>query len=376
MIIRKGAFKSRLKECIMFLDYVLWLLLDPSKFKRIKRDQIKKVALIHQGAIGEILITTILAETLKKDLGCEIIYMLPLGKDRLVKGNPSVSKAIEYTGNIWQDAKVLKEEKCDLALIFQASFKNSFLCKLAGIKYRVGGFGGLRRSPSILFTRRIFPICHQHSVECNLNMIRKIGLDSRGLKPKVFSLKEEDLIVNSKLKKLGIKKYMVIHPGFGKTKMGFRDPSRLWSIKKYAEVINRLVKKYPHKIILTGLREEKELISDIMVNVSNKKRTLDASGLFNLGEMISLIKNAKLVIAPDTGVSHIAASLGVPLVNLEGRSGPEEWGPVGNYKLIKNLYHREQYRIFESLKKPLIFEGGLNAITPQEVISAIEKLLR
>ncbi len=376
MEIKKGILRKSLKNIFLMADYLAWMLADPSKFKIVKKNEIKKVLFIHTGAIGELIVTTPLVKALKKSLGCEIVYMISKGREPLLAGNPNISKIITYEDDFKKNLAKIRKENFDLALVFRAFFKQAYLCWRAGIKYRIGGFGGLNRSPSFLFTRRINPVCNKHVLECNLDMVRQMNIEPCDKKTEVFVSEKDRKSVEKRLASAKIKSYVIVHPGFGKTPRGYNDPERLWPTKKYAEVINQLLKKYKFKIILTGLEEEKELTEKILREVNDRKRVFDSCGLFNIGEMIPLINKARLFIAPDTGLGHVAAAFEVPLVNLEGRSGPDEWGPVGNPKIIKNIYHPEKIIIRPSLNKPVKSIGGLQAITPAEVIKAAEELLK
>ena len=86
--------REKTRNLFLMLDYLLWLLLDLSKFKRIKKEKIKKVLIIHLGAIGELLVTTPLFPALKKALNCEISFMVSEGKEEVLKNNPNISEIL------------------------------------------------------------------------------------------------------------------------------------------------------------------------------------------------------------------------------------------------------------------------------------------
>ncbi|RPI24781.1 MAG: hypothetical protein EHM61_16205, partial [Acidobacteria bacterium] len=50
----------------------------------------------------------------------------------------------------------------------------------------------------------------------------------------------------------------------------------------------------------------------------------------NLLQVAGLISRSQLVIGNDSGISHLAASLGVPLVCLFGPTAPQVWRPLGD----------------------------------------------
>jgi heptosyltransferase-3 len=55
--------------------------------------------------------------------------------------------------------------------------------------------------------------------------------------------------------------------------------------------------------------------------------TVDLVGRVSLAELAAVIGRAALYVGVDTGVSHIAAATGTPVVVLFGPSNPIAWGP-------------------------------------------------
>ena len=53
----------------------------------------------------------------------------------------------------------------------------------------------------------------------------------------------------------------------------------------------------------------------------------DLAGETSIGELCRLVAHARLVIAGDTGIAHVATAYGTPSVTLFGPVGPEQWGP-------------------------------------------------
>lgn len=49
----------------------------------------------------------------------------------------------------------------------------------------------------------------------------------------------------------------------------------------------------------------------------------------SLRETAAILAHARLVVSVDTGVMHMAAALGAPLVALHGPTPSRRWGPIG-----------------------------------------------
>ena len=366
--------REKTRNLFLMLDYLLWLLLDLSKFKRIKKEKIKKVLIIHLGAIGELLVTTPLFPALKKALNCEISFMVSEGKEEVLKNNPNISEILIDEG-FKKNVKKLKERNFDLAVIlFPGSMQLSLMCLFAGIKYRIGCFSGLKKGPALFFTRRIFPINKKHAIEKNLDIIKQIGIYNENPKIEVYISNKEKKSIEKFLKKKKIKDYVIVHPGFGfSTKHKY--PSRLWPLDRYAKVIDYIVKNYGVKVLLTGSADEKILAEEIMRNVKEKRKVIITNELFNFGELSFLISKARLLIAPGTSTIHLATAFDTPIVELIGKEDLYEWHPWMDKENYKILFHPEVCtgcNLIECKKKTI---ECMNAITIQEVINSINKLL-
>jgi ADP-heptose:LPS heptosyltransferase len=90
-----------------------------------------------------------------------------------------------------------------------------------------------------------------------------------------------------------------------------------------------------YDIALTGAASQQLLNDSVIAEVkaSLRHRMTNAAGS-SLRETLWLLSNAELVVSVDTGVMHMAAALGVPLVALHGPSSPRRWGPVSEKALV------------------------------------------
>ena len=93
-----------------------------------------------------------------------------------------------------------------------------------------------------------------------------------------------------------------------------------------------LRKRYPHMKELVESMPDKKFIC-----VGNKgegitaDNVVDLTGKLELNKVIELIKTAKLVIASDSGLSHVAGALGVPTIVLFGFTDPIKCKPLGDH---------------------------------------------
>lgn len=359
-----------LKGSVVFAEYLLWRLLDPSKFTRLDKKKIKKVLFIHQGAIGEVIMMTSLFPSIKKAFKCKLVCMVKPGIEQVLQNNPCVDNILHYKGTPKEMVSLLKKESFDLAIVTQSSLTNGKLCYRAGIPFRVGGFSRIGRFPCWPYTRRINPWGLKHSLERNLDMLRVIGIKPIDPKPRIYLTKKELSHAQSLAASRGARNFVIIHPGFGPA--GSKSPPREWPAHHYVKIAQFIVDTYGFSVILTGSKDQRDLVEKIKKETA-RKEVINMAGETSLREAFSLIDQAKLVIAPDTGMSHAAAVLGTPLVNL--MDAPlEEWAPVGNQKRIINLRNAREIVLLEK-GRLYAQQGGVKTISVESVEQAVKKLL-
>jgi len=94
--------------------------------------------------------------------------------------------------------------------------------------------------------------------------------------------------------------YICVHPGARK-----RD--KCWPARRFAEVADRLAAEFGVDVVLTGSADEADLAGEVASHM--QARAVNAAAPISIGAMAVLMKQARLLVCNDTGVSHIAAGL-------------------------------------------------------------------
>ena len=100
----------------------------------------------------------------------------------------------------------------------------------------------------------------------------------------------------------------------------------------------------------------------------------DLSGQLNLKELGALMKHARVYFGVDSMPMHLASAVGTPTVAIFGPTGAIKWAPWGvNYRVIVAGF------TCQPCGKAGCGDGGVSdcitAITPQQVLSAIDTML-
>ncbi len=111
--------------------------------------------------------------------------------------------------------------------------------------------------------------------------------------------------------------YVCLHPGG-------RGSSRRWDPHLFSIVGDRLV-EMGYRVMITGTEAERSLTQAVMAHM--REHATDLVGQTDLGTLAVLLSRSALLIANDTGVSHLAAALQVPSVIVCVGSDPARWSP-------------------------------------------------
>lgn len=165
-----------------------------------------------------------------------------------------------------------------------------------------------------------------HELENYRNILRAAHIPVKGLIPEFHSR------MNSPIQG----DYVVFHlyPA------GSSVMLRQWDKAKWIELGRRIFQQYGFKILLSGGRED---VSDASFVVRAMKGLgVDAesiAGKYNLKEMESVLAHARVLVSVNTGIMHMGAAVGVPLIALHGATSVLRWGPLSDH--AKNIWTHE-----------------------------------
>ncbi|MEV6392868.1 glycosyltransferase family 9 protein [Nocardia xishanensis] len=111
--------------------------------------------------------------------------------------------------------------------------------------------------------------------------------------------------------------YVVFHPGAA-------VPARRMSAERSASIVAALCRA-GHRVLVTGSREERELTAAAAAGVAE-----DLGGATDFAMLAAVLRDAGVVVAPNTAAAHLAAAVGTPIVSLFAPVVPAcRWAPHG-----------------------------------------------
>lgn len=120
------------------------------------------------------------------------------------------------------------------------------------------------------------------------------------------------------LKSLGLSgKPVVVHPGSG-------SPAKNWPVERYVEIVRRLQKTGKEVAVVIGEADAAE--------ASVFEREFPGLSLLSgltLAELAATLAECAAFLGNDSGIAHLAAAVGLPVVALFGPSDADRWAPRG-----------------------------------------------
>jgi heptosyltransferase-3 len=160
---------------------------------------------------------------------------------------------------------------------------------------------------------------HLHIVDY---LARTIGLSIVGAR---FIAPSSFQAVNPSSKDTATKRFVAIHPGSGAVE-------KCWPTSRFAEVIERLWEQN-HPVLLLAGPADTECVDDVLKQLSLPLKPEMFKMLTHapLLEVARNLQECRCYLGNDSGITHLAAMLGVPTVAIFGPTDPAIWQPVGPF---------------------------------------------
>jgi heptosyltransferase-2 len=262
--------------------------------------------------------------------------------------------------------KSLRSQGYTQVILLPNSFKSVLVPLWAKIPLRTGWRGEWPRSLLLNDARRLdkaqLPLMIQRFIA--LGLAEGASLPTDLPRP---ALNISPLTRNAALEKHQLslpKRLLVLAPGaeFG--------PSKRWPAQYYADVANAKIKQ-GWGVWLFGSPKDSPIAQEICAATNGQ--AIDLTGKTSLAEAIDLMSLATVVVTNDSGLMHIAAAVGRPIVAVYGSTSPAFTPPLADQVEILSL-NLSCSPCFERVC-PLGHWRCMRDLQPQQVLRSIDILI-
>jgi len=310
-----------------------------------------RLLIIHQGALGDVvLIFPVIIALRKKFSRIDILCQDQLGKlaarlELVDKGYPLEAAYFATLFSDQIDSKIRNFlSNCAKILVF------SFSSDLENSINQITGSPCVRIPPRPPARDKI------HVVQYLIQNLRDGGLIEAADSIDTLSKRQKNqarrLIDSSKI---------IIHPGAGSIR-------KRWPLARFLKLANVLEKRGLQPQFVCGPAEP-ELIEEIR----NQDRQIHSFS--ELTDLVDWLESAGGYIGNDSGVSHLAAFVGLPSVVIFGPADPERWKPLGPRVQIVRP-ELDCHPCFEIEPENCAQPECLANASPESVLSAFNQLYK
>jgi lipopolysaccharide heptosyltransferase II len=292
----------------------------------------KSILIVLHGSIGDVTRALPLANVIRKGFPkAKLAWAVEPASLSLLQNHPAIDEVIVFERHhwwrgIWPFLRAVRARRFELVLDLQRHLKSGLISFLSGAPVRVGFNSADCKEFNWLFNNRFIAATGNGiaKIEHYMKFAEFLGLPSQPIEWNFKLQPEDERRVNILLEKVG-HSYAVLF-------VGTRWASKQWFPHQIAACARFLREQYNLGVILLGSKNDKTIAKEALEGYSQGVTSL--VGQTSLSEAVGIIARARLAVGPDTGLMHIAAALGTPVVSLWGATSPVRTGPYGFEDLV------------------------------------------
>lgn len=318
---------------------------------------------VRLGSLGDIVHAFPAVSGLRSSFpNAEIIWLTNPKWELLVKTCGLATDVWTVETRNWSELRSIlrriRKHRFETAIDYQGLWKSAAIPFLASVPRRIGFSSKTVREAGvpILYTDRVRVSAASHIADQNGELSAQAGARTP-IGDVVLSVPVEDeQVARARLLQDGVDEYVVLSPGGG-----WR--SKCWPAERYGMLAVKISEKLGLRSVINVGPGEEELAAQV-VRASGNARPVPFTG--SLGQLMALLKNARAVVAGDTGPLHLADALGTRVVAIFGPTDPARNGP---YRQSGIVLRREGAET--TYKRGTEPEASLIHISVDEVMRAL-----
>jgi predicted lipopolysaccharide heptosyltransferase III len=341
-----------------------------------------KVLFVRLRSLGDTILSIPLYAALKSwrpDLSISVLVEEP--NEQVLANNPNIDHIISIRMAVrprWkallarlEALAIVRQNRFDCCINLHGGSTSAWLTALSGARCRVG-YSGFRNA--FAYDLRIgstvtqLPGTKIHTVEHQIEWLRALGLPKGEIPPsQVFPNPQFEDVANNRLIRAGLNpgsRYAVVQPTS-------KFYTKEWTVDGFAEITDYLSSRYGLSVILTGGAGEEEKLKAVQEKSRSRPKVLAS---VTISELMWILRSASIFVGNDSGPTHLAAALSVPIVVLFGSSDSAVWAPwKAPCRIVQNQFDCNPCPGYRCL----IYDEPrcILSITSSQVKAAIEAVL-
>jgi heptosyltransferase-2 len=303
--------------------------------------------------------------------GARIVLMTSAVNHEVMEENPYLDDTLLYdkrmflgrwtlhVGAILRFFRDLRAQRFDQVIVpatVSMSFTSDLLALMSGAPDRVGArsLDGIPNPSGFVYTEGVHldwrETPHRHQTLRNLDIVRDRGIGTTDCSSLLALTEAERREGRDRVR--GIRKgggrLVAFHPGAGKI-------ANRWPAIRFASLANYLAVRWDAGILITAGPMDVDPVQSMVKGLDKPYKLIENQ---ELRLVASILAEVDLLVSNDTGIMHVGAAVGSPVLSFFGPTDPLQWAPVG-----------EQHR---ALAGP---GGNVEEISLQEAVQNADAML-
>ena len=337
------------------------------------------ICILRLSAIGDVTHVVPVVHAIRRHLPrAEITWIIGKLEARLLHGLPGVEFIVfDKKGGfdaIRQLRQTLKGRKFDALLHMQVAARANLLSKLVKSPVRIGWDKPRWRDRHQWFINQsVDSVPEQHQVDAFLEFARVLEIPD-GSPEWNIPVSVEDTSWAEQILGTG-PPILMISPCSSHV-------LRNWQAVRYATVADYAIAELNMRVVLTGGPSKLELQTGQDIESTMTHSVQNLIGKDTIRQSVALLKQAAVVLSPDSGPAHLASAVGTPVIGLYAATPKKRSGPYNSLDLCVDKYvdaaHKFRNRKPEELRwgQRIEYPGVMDLIETVEVIEKLKEFMR
>lgn len=337
-----------------------------------------KLCILRLSAIGDVCHVVAMVESIQSNRpDIEITWIIGKIEHMLVGDLPRVNFVVfdKSKGKTayFELRKAMQKQVFDVLFLMQVALRANIASVFIKAKTKIG-FDKARSKElhSLFIDKTISPQIHPHVLEGFMAFATRIGIPLPTEPCWHIPIPQHSLDFAEKL--------IAQHGHFAVICPFASNPDRNWLVASYLACASYLHNKGLAVLLCGGpAKLEQTLAAEI---ARHPAVTDNLVGKTSLKDLLAVLQQARLVIAPDTGPAHMATAVNTPVIGLYAHSNPRRTGPYNSLDRVISVYdqeiERQKGQPWQSLPWGTRAKGSalMQLIQVKQVQAQIDKLLK
>jgi ADP-heptose:LPS heptosyltransferase len=303
--------------------------------------KIKSILIIQLSPFGDVLLNTSYLNALRNKFPtAKIDFLVSEPYNSVLYKHPALSELVTFkkkkgSAYAWERLKVFVRvmlRRYDLVIDQQAGTGSGQVVLFSLAKYRLG-FEDSRFAPIYNLVARRGVV--RYSASQKFDLLVPLGIKEEPYKL-YYYIKDESIAYIDKW----LAEVKLEDRGFICFSPGSPAQRKIWDLKLFAELADRLQENTGLPIVILWALDEKADAETMLNHMKNKAFFAPPT---SLNEAAAMLKRAKLLVCNDGGMNHISVATETPSLAMFGPTLPIYWCPGPVFKNHASLSHPHAY---------------------------------